>query len=326
MADANPTVKDFNGDENENTKESIPLAKSKLEEKGKKQKKSKPHKGKKGKKPIKPEDDEQLPPPPDDDPEDDGIDESTIPPPVKVQVAARNKEQFNKLDAVLKAKDPKARSALSSTAVPAAVEKVKGVELKDGQFVNFTPLQLTPEQTAEMSKTANQMRNGELANVSTVALGKTWQLIIDHVQSQKPIFFIGVPAGLPPAFFAKNPGATRSIIRMPDTSAKGIDFTEMPRGQFQFGYVSTPAEVNQLHNAGFMVVGCSGSSKYYSQNMKGNAEAFQRAMAQHRTITGFYTKRIISGFIHKPSPALSVLIDHVSENAKPETDTANLPE
>jgi hypothetical protein len=317
----NPTVNEFNGDENENTKEQVPLAKANLEEK--KKKKSKPRKGKK---PTKPEKDDELPPPPVDEPEDDGIDESTIPPPTKVQIVARNEERKSKLKAIMKAKDPEARSALSATATTVAPPKKKGVELEDGKFVNFTPLELTTEQADMMSKTENQMRNGEMADVSTVALGKTWQLIIDHVRSQKPIFFIGVPAGLPPAFFAKNRGAVRSIIKLPSDSAPGVDFSEMPRGQFQFGYVSTPSEVNQLHNAGFLIIGCSGSSKYYSQNMKGNAEAFTRAMAQHRTITSFYTKRIISGFIHKPSPALSVLIEHNNENGKPVTDAAYLPE
>jgi hypothetical protein len=363
MTDVKPTVKDFNAEENENTKEAPTLAKSSSVDKKPKAKSQKNAKGKKkGKKdkdikrPVydeaavaggdvgeedrefenklekyrkargitKEEDEaEQQAKAGDMDTSEEQIDEqpeSDEKPTVHermveksyADVAKEMAEETEKLDGTRIAKER-----------PMSVSGVDRVPLKDGQFTNFEPLTLTTEMADKITETVNQMRNGKMAEVGTKTLGDTWQAIIAHVRQGKPVFFNGVPAGMPDAFFAKNPGAVQSAIHYGDGV---LDLEQLPRGQFHFGTITAPRPAHQLIDAGFLMVGCSGSAKYYSQNVKGRDEPFREAMTVHRKLTQLRTQKIIIGFIHKPSPALDVLVKQTDGNSKPESVPEILPE
>jgi hypothetical protein len=180
------------------------------------------------------------------------------------------------------------------------------IPLVNGEFRNYEPVQLNSDDLVKLKDRTTVMRNGIMYDkTNTDNLGKTWETIITHVNSGKPVFFMAPPAGLPTAFFKQNENATKSWVFR---GRSGIDVTRMPRGQFHFGMIKGERALADLEQAGFLVVGCSGSAKYYKNNVKGRNEAFSAAMSDHERITALHKRGSVIGFIHKPSPALDLLI------------------
>jgi hypothetical protein len=194
------------------------------------------------------------------------------------------------------------RLAASTSGESGGIERVPLVK---GQFANFTPRHLSLDDISEMRSQIGMSRNGDGKKASSDTMTKTWDDIISHVNANKPVFFLAPEAGLPNSFYSRNPGAVRSLVY----HGKGtIDVTSLKKGQFHFGFVRSERALETLSEAGFMLVGCSGSHRYYWNNLRGNKQLMEIAMSDHNRLTTLYKTGYIRGFIQKPSNALSRLL------------------
>jgi hypothetical protein len=184
--------------------------------------------------------------------------------------------------------------------------KPKFMSSKSTKFTDFDPIEITPEQYAKALELESTMRNGVvMPEVEIRKLRSRWDRILTHVRQGKPVFFMSPEAGLPLAFFKKNQNATKSLV------FRGMDdFTidMLPRGQFHFGLMTGDRAIARLSDAGFHIVGCSGSANYYRNNVRGNRDALAASMKDQKRITELSNQGKIDGFIHKPSPALDLLV------------------
>jgi hypothetical protein len=173
-------------------------------------------------------------------------------------------------------------------------------------FTNFEPIVIPNDLKANED---NAIRVGVMASDETIKSKiKVWEEILAHVRAKKPVFFLSPVGGLPKAFFQYSPGATRSVVFR---GAEHFDMKKLPSGQFHFGLITGKNALDDLRRAGFMFVACSGSLRYYAQNLKQNKTAVAQASRDHQRLAALKSMGVVRGFIDKPSPLLDELIGSV---------------
>jgi hypothetical protein len=230
-------------------------------------------------------------PPPEDElvPDEDGVDRGSP-----------------QTDGVLSEDEEEAFEADNAVSDTPAIEDAGKADVT--AFTNFKPMDFE-EPTIDNKLVARMGQIKEGADLTH--LKRLWLTIYNHVKSGKPVFFICTPSGIPSSFYKKHRGATKSIVYR---GSEDIMAAKLPEGQFHFGLITGNKAIEGMQKRGFLMVACSGSPKYYSNNLKGDKKGMTQAMTDHKRITFLKNTGIIHGFINKPCPALDILIDFKSKS------------
>jgi hypothetical protein len=199
-----------------------------------------------------------------------------------------------------------ASKAEETEKVPVQVDMSKLVKETQGEFRNFKPVMLSEADVLKMKERQNQtFRQGGKRSFVEEGMAKAWNEIIDHVKRGKPVFFNGPPAAFPRTFYDRDPAAVRSIVRRGD---KLLSVKSLPYGQFHCGLVTSKAVVNQLRDAGFLIIGVISSRSYMENNTGRDVKAVKSAMSDYNKVQWLYNNFLISGRIEKPCRALGILL------------------